>query len=359
MGSWRISRARRFWTAELLAIGALWIGFAIPAHAAAGQTAPSTRPAAGTPPGFKLAQAPHDSVGAGAADPLPDALPDMDRAPNEPLDEEAPGATSTPTDPWDSDGTPTVGSMAAPYRALMRDMTALSALGFRSPGDIRVATRLILSHDPQAVARGWFAHHAILVANDPRFHSAVTRQARKMGLRRFLAWIKEDRTRLRDAPGFDEAVQAVLDAVNTDTRHMAAMGTLLLARALDLQSARLGDTGLFSWITATNGAALAGAHDLSGRFTPRTINGKARETLDRVVEIAALLALGEAEGPGLARVRQIASERRMDYCVTQARLNFSECVTATRHDEERAFCVGRHGIEELGACWRSLLSTPQ
>ncbi len=309
--------------------------------------------APGAVPGAHGAPQDHGTVPDGASEPLDDAF-SQDGTPALAKPDTA-DADAAP--PPNRPAAPTVGMMAAPYRALIRDMEALSALPFRSASDIRVATRLILSHDPQALARGWFAHHAILVANDPRFHSAVNRQARKMGRRRFLAWIKEDRTRLRDAPGFDGAVQAVLETVNEDTKAMAAMGTLLLARALDLQSARLGDTGLFSWVTAANGAALADSHDLRGRFTPRTVDPRARETLDRVVEIAALLVLGAADGAGLARVRQIASERRMDYCVTQARLNFSECVTATRHDEERAFCVGRHGIEELGACWRSLLSS--
>ncbi len=254
-----------------------------------------------------------------------------------------------------TNGPASVGALAAPYRALVRDMAALARLSFRTSEDIDVAAKLIDTYDPQAVARGWFAHHAILVANQPAFVTSIRRQAKKTGRRRFLKTIKEDRSVLQDSSGHDAAIQLLLDAVNTEARQMAAMGNLLLARALDLQSERLGDEGLFSQVKAQNALVLAGQYDLSGRYTPRTLTKKAREPLDRVLEIAARLTLEDTDPRGFSRILTVASERRMDYCVNQAKLNFTQCIAGTRHEEERAFCVGRHGIEELGDCWRWIL----
>ncbi len=250
----------------------------------------------------------------------------------------------------------TPGALAGAYRTLVRNMAGLAALSFRDPEHIRLATRLIRNQDPHAVARGWFTHHAILAANHPAYFAAIRAQARSLGESRFLAWMTEDRSRLRNAPGYDATLAVILEAINAETRRMAAMGNLLLARALDLQSTRLGDAALFSQVTAANAESLAPKYDLSRQLDPSALSPRSRESLDRIMEIAALLILGKSEPNDLARMNQIASERRMDFCVTEARLNFSRCIAATRHDEERAFCIGRHGVEQLGACWRGLLT---
>ncbi len=249
-----------------------------------------------------------------------------------------------------------VGPLAARYRRMTRDMAAFASLGFQATStDLLDAVGIMRGYDSRSISSGWIAHHGIQAANHPVFHDAIRRQAEFLGQERFLRWIEDTPSRLRQAPGADAVREMVLDSVNRQTSRMAAMGELLLSRAFDLQAERLDDQSMRSLMFTDNARELVHQYDLKGRYSPRRLPEKNLQTLDRILELGAHLSLGATEGAYARHLETILRDPSLEMCIDEASASFSRCITTASLPEERSYCLGRHGIEELGTCWRWLL----
>ncbi len=252
----------------------------------------------------------------------------------------------------------TVGEMAAPYRAVQRDIEKFSTLSYRNLREVRQTHTLISGYDPHQVAQGWFAHHAILAANQPDFFNSVRKASRAEGETAFLRRIMTDAAQLHDLPGAKTALRAVMESINSQTSRMAAMAELFRTRAQELQDQRLaaGEAADEEKMSADTAHDLLHAHDLEDRLSLASLSEPARAMLNRILVLATHIVLGAASGPDFNTVLALASERSMDRCVNWSKLNLDQCIAATRFPEEEAFCLGRYGVEELGDCWRWMIS---
>lgn len=51
----------------------------------------------------------------------------------------------------------------------------------------------------------------------------------------------------------------------------------------------------------------------------------------------------------------LATNKDNDQCLRWAQLNLDQCLAAARDNQERAYCLGKTGIEERSQCWSALL----
>jgi hypothetical protein len=79
------------------------------------------------------------------------------------------------------------------------------------------------------------------------------------------------------------------------------------------------------------------------------VNVTRGEALDRMAAVAALQALDAAESHQSAVGRLIADPRSRD-CFEMAQLQLYQCMSAARYRYENAFCLGQHGLRDIGTC---------
>ncbi len=249
-----------------------------------------------------------------------------------------------------------LGDLAASYRSVVRDMETFTSMSFRSMDDVTRSRSLIARYDPAAIVEGWFVHHAMLVANDTRFAGQITTLADDMGRDALLTRLDQDPSYLRNTARVDTAVSIVQDAVNDMTAQMAATKELVVDRANELQYQRAGIEPP-SRVTASTPAELVSRYDRRGLYAPHSTPERARPVIDQVLVLAARISLDAVHGDDLVATRTLTTERGMKRCVTFSKLNMNQCVAAVRFPHEEAFCLGRHGVGELGECWRWMLGS--
>ncbi len=266
-----------------------------------------------------------------------------------PLAAAAAGAVNTGTGPV------TIGEAAAVYRTMLDDMTTFSGMGFWSMDEVTRTETALRGYDPNHVTQGWFAHHAMDIANRVDFATTVRREADAMGDAAFLTMLETKPAYLRRLPGMRASVKTVMDSINQTTAVIMATGELVEIRATRLQSAREGGVPMTGERAVATGADLIGKYDRAGLYAPSTAPKTAQPALDRVLVLAAQMVVGAADPATPHTEISLTGEKKMRRCVTFSKLNLQQCGAATRFPDERAFCVGRHGLGELGECWRWML----
>ena len=97
--------------------------------------------------------------------------------------------------------------------------------------------------------------------------------------------------------------------------------------------ASINDDWAFDW----------GADDASGELTTM----RAQAVMDRVLNLAARYAVGNIND----KVVDVYSKNtKSDQCLSMAKLTLTQCIAATRTPYEEAFCLGEHGLNDIGSC---------
>ena len=79
------------------------------------------------------------------------------------------------------------------------------------------------------------------------------------------------------------------------------------------------------------------------------VNATRGSALDRMAAVAALQALDAAESNQSAVMTLINDQRSRD-CFEMAQLQLYQCMSAARFRYENAFCLGQHGLRDVGTC---------
>jgi hypothetical protein len=79
------------------------------------------------------------------------------------------------------------------------------------------------------------------------------------------------------------------------------------------------------------------------------VNHTRGEALDRMAAVAALQALDAVDANQSAVSRLISDPRSRD-CFEMAQLQLYQCMSAARFRYENAFCLGQHGLRDIGQC---------
>lgn len=249
-----------------------------------------------------------------------------------------------------------VDSEAKNYEAFARDVDKLVKMDLNTPKDVRSAYDQLLKHQPELLSDGWIAYSARMVALDATFAKGVDAEVAANGRSAFMRRIEAEPGYVNKLPGAYDALDHVMKQVATNATKMSQLGDRFIKTAYAFQKKKWGAAdGLNKQHFAAAGTA--------DRMMPASFFGlfdsaeeKAAPTgvSQRILVLAASLNAG---GPDAGASKSMAHDAELSQCMRWARLNLNQCLAAAHFPSEQAYCTGKHGINEMSACWSQLLPT--
>lgn len=286
----------------------------------------------------------------------------------------------------------------AAYAAYHNDVSELRATTPNGPNTLETALNRVGRHNRDELTRGWIAYGAQTAAQSPAFVEGVRRAAAFYGRDAVIWAITVDPSYARGLRGGQEATRLMLDSAAADSQRIigvadryqefayAAQRQSWANRVAPQQAARvnrmrtLGREGapddavpadqaprfnvaVLSIQPASDPTAYGGrrfwdglrggAQTVEVSSTPASyqtrVNATRGEALDRMAAVAALQALDAVDANQSAVTRLIADPRSRD-CFEMAQLQLYQCMSAARFRYENVFCMGQHGLRDIGTC---------
>ncbi|MBD0426273.1 hypothetical protein [Aquisalinus flavus] len=269
---------------------------------------------------------------------------------------------------------------AIKYVEFRGDLGLIEGSTIDSESAMRDAHMRLASHDPDALSSGWVAYAALVAADTPEFAKAIQESvATPEAKTAFLARMRMEPRSIRELPGADKAIEAVMMMAARDATKINSLGQSFIDRAYSMQNAawakkklsegmsrvyeardyaatreRAGTPVLPAYVSAgVQLPALAQTTDREWQATwsneeavPQ-INPRATPIIDRVLVLAVRYSVGEVTDPVVDGYAKSDQSRR---CLNMAMLNFDQCIAATRTAYEEAFCIGEHGLNDVSGC---------
>ncbi|GJL91319.1 hypothetical protein [Hyphococcus sp.] len=277
---------------------------------------------------------------------------------------------------------------AASYIAFREDVAAIEAMPFNNAEVTREAHRRLSAHNAESLSAGWVAYAALVAADQPAFAEAIEHEIKKKANRRkgefggvdgLLSSMAQDPEFLRNLPGADEAVKAVLAMTVQDGARITELGEAFKTQAYAMQKtswgkqkispsqSRLDEAATYGrsrgapaapvLVRAENNGVLApalasargqwsadwGAGADQGKMTEKN----AEVIIDRILNLAARYSTNSLN-PKI--VEAYAQNTKSERCLSMAKLTLDQCIAATRAPYEEAFCLGEHGLKDIATC---------
>jgi hypothetical protein len=293
-------------------------------------------------------------------------------------------------------GDPLQSALSA-YAGFQSDITELRSARIASSAELEAVLDRASRHNRDALTRGWIAYGAYTAMQSRAFSQGVEDAASRYGRDEVLRAIAYDPNYARTLRGNSDAVRLVLDAASADGARVIAVADRYQELAYRIQrqgwansvapgqAARVqriralgapGSTGPAvpaSWSprlavaplslsptsdpTSFGGRrfwdAVSGGGDVvqAASATPVSyrLDAPRGEAVGRMLSIAALQSLGGTERNASA-VSQLMSDPRSRDCLEMAQLQLYQCMSAARFRYENAFCLGQHGLRDVGLC---------
>lgn len=273
---------------------------------------------------------------------------------------------------------------AADYIRYREDVAAVEAMPFTNAEVMREAHRRFAAHNAKGLSSGWVAYAALVAADTPGFRAAIEDElkgAKFEGLKgrdAFFAQMSKNPYYVRDLGGVSEATDKVIAMTAADAARFTALGEVFKAQAYAMQKTkwgmaklppaptRIADADAYARSRGQAAApALPAATDngvtqpmlasASGAWSPEwgksssgRVNGENAEVIMvRVLNLAARYAAG---GMNEKLVEVYARSDKSDGCLSMSSLTLRQCIAATRAPYEEAFCLGEHGLNDVGKC---------
>lgn len=286
----------------------------------------------------------------------------------------------------------------AAYAAYQSDVSALRATTMRNADDLERALDTVAHHNRDQLTRGWIAYGSSIAAQSPAFVQGVRDAASYYGRDAVIWAVTVDPSYARALRGGQEATRLLLDSANADAARIVAVADRYQELAYSLQRQRwanavapqqqarvqriraLGREGApasavpseisprlhvapLTLSPANDPTAYGGRRFWDAvRGSPEVtevaaapvtyqfrVNVTRGEALDRMTAVAALQAL-DAVDTNQSAVSRLISDPRSRDCIEMAQLQLYQCMSAARFRYENAFCLGQHGLRDVGTC---------
>lgn len=283
------------------------------------------------------------------------------------------------------------------YAAYQNDVSDLRSSTIGNANQLEAALDRVARHNRDALTRGWVAYGANIAAQSPAFVQGVRDAAAYYGRDAVIWAVSVDPSYARGLRGGQEATRLLLDSANADSARIIAVADRYQELAYSLQRQRWANAvapGQAARVQRVRGLGREGAPasavpaEMVTRLTvqPLTLSPSSDPTafggrrfwdalrggevvevasqpaaqqwrvnaprgpaLDRMAAIAALQALDAVESNQSAVGRLISDPRSRD-CFEMAQLQLYQCMSAARFRYENAFCLGQHGLRDIGTC---------
>jgi hypothetical protein len=289
------------------------------------------------------------------------------------------------------------------YAAYHNDVSELRAGSMRTADDLERALDRVARHNRDELTRGWVAYGSSIASQSPAFVQGVRDAANYYGRDAVIWAVTVDPSYARALRGGSEATRLLLDSANADAARIVAVADRYQELAYSLQRQRWANAvapqqaarvqrvrslgregapddavpatwaprltvatlsvqpgsdpnaygGRRFWDAVGGGAEVVPVSAPTGTFRVNPTRG---EAFDRMAAVAALQALDAVDANQSAVTRLIADPRSRD-CFEMAQLQLYQCMSAARFRYENAFCLGQHGLRDMGTCIGAL-ATP-
>lgn len=284
------------------------------------------------------------------------------------------------------------------YASYQNDVSELRSSDIHTNDDLEHALDRVGQHNRDALTRGWVAYGAQIATQSQPYVQGVRDAAAYYGRDAVIWAVTVDPSYARGLRGGADATRMLLDSANADSARIINVADRYQELAYSLQRQRwasgvapaqaarvtrirtLGAPGApvaaipdtmsprltvapLSLSPSTDPTvyggrrfwdALRGGPDVQAvSSTPVTYqwhpNVTRAEVLDRMAAVAALEALDAVDANQSAVGRLIADPRSRD-CFEMAQLQLYQCMSAAHFRYENAFCLGQHGLRDMGTC---------
>jgi hypothetical protein len=318
-------------------------------------------------------------------------------------------ATAQAQTPAPSDEGASSGDFRAAVTAYASYHNDVADLRANPPGDangLENALDRVARHNRDAITRGWIAYGAQVAAQSPEFIEGVRNAAAFYGRDAVIWAVSVDPSYARGLRGGNDATRLLLDSARADSARILAVADRYqeLAYSIQRQSwanrvaprqadrlQRIRGLGAPGGYTPTISSeisprlsvaplsispgtdptafggrrfwdALRGGGDVVEVASAPVsyqwrVNGPRGGALDRMAAVAALQALDAADSNQTAVMRLINDPRSRD-CFEMAQLQLYQCMSAARFRYENAFCLGQHGLRDVGTCIGAVAEEP-
>lgn len=284
------------------------------------------------------------------------------------------------------------------YAAYHNDVSDLRAGAMSNADQLEQALDRVARHNRDELTRGWIAYGAQVAAQSPAFVEGVRNAAEYYGRDAVIWAVTVDPAYARGLRGGQEATRLMLESANADSARIISVADRYQELAYSLQRQRWANTVApqqQARVQRVRTLGREGAPDnaVPAEFAPRLtvatlsvqpssdptayggrrfwdalrgnaevvevastpaghqwrVNHTRGEALDRMAAVAALQALDAIDSNQSAVGRLISDPRSRD-CFEMAQLQLYQCMSAARFRYENAFCLGQHGLRDIGAC---------
>ncbi len=277
---------------------------------------------------------------------------------------------------------------AANYIRFREDVAAIEAMPFKDEEVTREAHRRLAAHDSQELSDGWVAYAALVAADQPAFAAALQEELKQKPNKRkgvlggrdgLMSNIAQNPEFLRNLPGANDAVNAILAIAVQDGARITELGEAFKTQAYAMQKtswgkkrisppqSRLDEAANFGrsraepatpvFERAMNDGVMApalasareewaadwGAQGGKGRVSEKN----AEVIIDRILNLAARYST-DLLNPRIVEV--YTKNPKSERCLSMAKLTLDQCIAATRTPYEEAFCLGEHGLIDVASC---------
>jgi hypothetical protein len=282
----------------------------------------------------------------------------------------------------------------APYAAYQMDISELRVRRLESADALEAAIDQAVSHNREALARGWIAYGAQVAAQSPEFVRGVRDAADYYGREPTVRALLRSQYYASGLRGADAAMKLALDSAAADGARVIAVADRYQEMAYALQrqrwanalapsqaarvqrvrsltvggsnaarveaiSARLvvspqsqataSDPGVYGGRRFWDALGGAQVVEVSAATPSWRVEPSRGEAVHRMITLAALQAL-DAATENSSAVAQILEEQRSKDCLELAQLQLFQCMSAARYRYENAFCLGQHAMRDVGRC---------
>jgi hypothetical protein len=290
-------------------------------------------------------------------------------------------------------------SAIAGYARYQTDVTDLRAAQISSNDALETALDRVGRHNKNDMTRGFIAYGSQVAAQSPAFVQGVRDAAAFYGRDAVIWAVSVDPSYARGLRGGQEATRMLLDTVEADATRIVSVADRYQELAYSLQRQRWASAvapgqaarlqrvralavagapgvalpdGVAPHLTAATLSITPGADPaaLGGRQFWDSVHGGAHRdvvavsaaaptawrvnvtrgmALDRMAAVGALQAL-DATTANQSAVSALLSDPRSRDCFEMAQLQLYQCMSAAHFRYENAFCLGQHGLRDVGIC---------
>ena len=257
---------------------------------------------------------------------------------------------------------------AAVFQGYMQRASAVRA-DFQAVGQIQERLTVAQAYEPAQLQRGVVAYGAIVALQDPTFVRTIREFGRDPTQRQELV------RRLVANPGYvanfegaSGAAGLVVSALQNQALTLLGAGNRVKQAAYDTQRQRpfLADIpGRPERLRAAQAVgvqplvadpffaeplrnAAVGATPIA--FTGEAVAAPYTASVARALTVAALAALGEADGANAQVVESLLAEPVNSYCFNLSKLNLYQCLSVAKPYYEDVFCLGQHILIDTANC---------